>query len=386
MVSYDSTSPTDVKEEFINANTSEQANSRTTELDVVDDLVISKLTKSELQSTKPKTRAEKEVIRKRKYHQRKKNELTSLRELVYALSSQLEALQQLSNDSNWRDIALRQRFQRQTVEAEQMQLFASAKMQAMFIDKLCEQLPRIMKSRLMIEDPHCSAKHYQLFDNKYQFRSHVESVKACYTKVDDILCEFNNSQNGVTSSICYREKDGEVKYFQHLNRFIQPYNYEKTHQTMWKLAKLLHRQQDRQDFDDLGSPGDTVVIKFRLVRTLKSGVPVSVQQRYVHRRFMEINRTVLIWKTLSEGEGAFTGMHAEETGWVCLQPATEENSTLVRVCVRQAPMRYGNLSSNESTFYEFHQVLQSSVGEDMLEISTALDRMLLDDTLEGIDI
>eukprot|EP00644_Phytophthora_capsici_P016886 jgi/Phyca11/125660/e_gw1.59.249.1 len=166
-------------------------------------------------------------------------------------------------------------------------------------------------------------------------------------------------RDGVTSSTHCKES-GEVEYFQHLNQFTEPYSYNQTRGTWWKLAKLQHRQQDRQDFNGLG-----------------------LLQRYVHQRFMEDSRTVFVWKTQSEGEGLFKGMKSEETGWVCLQPSMEDGSTLVRVCVRQAPLDAG---SSDSIAGQFDKVLQSSVSEDMREISAALDRMLLDETLEGIKI
>ncbi|GMF24362.1 unnamed protein product [Phytophthora lilii] len=352
------------------------------------------ITKFETPPAGHKTRAEKEVIQKRKYHQRLKNERDRLRQMVSELSHKLQKLQQGSNsispmisaNSAWRQIALHQRDQRAQSEKEQIRLFAEAKTQARYIQKLCQQLPGDSGSTKMLA-PAASTRPYNPAFDHSKYLAHIQRVNACHAEVDEILREFDESSvgDGVKSSLRRRRTDGEVEFFQHLNKFTEPYNYEQTHRTMWKLARLHHRQQDRQDFEGLGDPNDTVVIRFRLVRTLTSGSTVSVLQRYVHRRFVENNRTVLVWKTLSEGEDAFHGMHSEETGWVCLQPSTEDGATLVRICVRQAPMRFG-LNYGESFTREFQEVLQTSVGEDMVEISSALDKMLLDDTLEGIDI
>ncbi|ETL34826.1 hypothetical protein L916_12989 [Phytophthora nicotianae] len=370
--------------------TSELAQVLSQDADVETDIVM-----FELQASKPKTRAEKEAIRKRKYHHRLRNERESLRQLVSELSAQLQELRLsrglctsqeditvLVNAKNWKEVALLRRQLRQRSETEQMQLFTAAKLQAMYINKLCAQLPGNSSRRLQTETD--TRPMNPPFDYT-KYRALVQRVNSCYADVDNVLQEFTE-QYGVMSSLHYRDKDGSIEYFQHLHQFSVPYNYEQTRRTMWKLSNLFHRQQDRQVIEGLGSPDDTVVLRFRLVRPLTSGVIVSVLQRYVVRRYNECNRTVIVWKTLSEGENGFAGLQAEETGWLCLQPSTEEGSTLARICVRQAPTSFCIPMTCESISCEFAQVLRNSVGEDMLEISTALDRMLLDDTLEGIDI
>ncbi|EGZ09039.1 hypothetical protein PHYSODRAFT_365128, partial [Phytophthora sojae] len=326
---------------------------------------------------------EKEMIRKRQYHRRLKSERDTLRRMVDELSRQLQELQHVSGgatetfaNSTWRNIAMLQRDQRVQSETEQMRLFTAAKMQALYIKKLCEQLPNTLpQSNAWSVSPRPTGAPF----DESVYHTLLNKVNACYTQIDDVLGEFD--RDGVTTSVHRSQFNGEVQYFQHLNQFTEPYGYEHTHRTMWNLAKLFHRQQDRRDFYGVGDPNDTVVVRFRLLRTLANGATVSVLQRYVHRRFQGNKRTILVWKTLSEGEGVFRGIQSEETGWVCLQPATEEDSTLVRVCVRQAPMRFQAPDRCDSATGEFHQVLQNSVSEDMQEISAALDKMLLDDTL-----
>ncbi|KAL3670938.1 hypothetical protein V7S43_004123 [Phytophthora oleae] len=393
---------------------SKEQHAKAEELPIPDALVASEFTqllledskhgasdaKNECSPPKRTTRAEREVIRKRKYHQRLRNERESLRQMANQLSSQLQQLKYAKEKQtigfgvrpnvNWKDLALHHKLERQRVETEQRKLFAAAKMQVIYIGKLCEQLPDRNMVSLMIRATTNSAVPRPinpLFDyNRYC--ALVQKVNVCYAQVDDVMQAFkvNNTRDGVISSMHYSEETGEREYFQHLNQFTEPYNYQQTRGTWWKLAMLEHRQQDRQEVHGLGSPDDTVAITFRLVRTLPRGETVSVLQRYVHRRFIEDSRTVFTWKTQSEGEGVFKGMKSEETGWVCLQPSTEDGSTFVRVCVRQAPLHFGVSISLESVARDFDKVLQSSVREDMLEISAALDRMLLDDTLEGINI
>ncbi|GMF55910.1 unnamed protein product [Phytophthora fragariaefolia] len=361
---------------------------------VTPDTSTSSSVKSETQlAATGKTRREKEKIRKRVYHQRLKSEREILRKMVSDLSRQLEGLQNADNirlvakegmvNSTWRDVALKQRGRRVQAETEQMQLFAMAKKQASIIKSLCEKLP----SGELLSPGHVwgasPSINRPLFDES-MYDSLIAGANACYAQIDEVLLKFY--QDGVTTSEHRNPYTGEIEYFQHLNQFTEPYDYEPTNQTMWRLANLLHREQDRQEFHELGNENDTIVIRFRLLRTLTSGARVSVLQRYVQRRFQEARRTILVWKTLSEGEGVFHGINSEETGWLCLQPSNKEDSTLVRVCVRQVPLSYQTPRRCDSKAVAFHKVMQTSVSEDMQEISSALDKMLLDETLEGIDI
>ncbi|KAK1929545.1 Leishmanolysin-like peptidase [Phytophthora citrophthora] len=335
----------------------------------MDNQLGASVVKNEDLPPKPTTRAEREVIRKRKYHQRLRNERESLRQTVNELSLQLQQLKQKPTGINWEDFALQQKLQLQKVEMEHKKLFAATKMQALYIGKLCEQLPDRNVANLLIRATANRAvpRPVNPYFDYANYCALAQTVNACYVKVDDVMREFtlNSMRDGVTSSMHYCEESGEVEYFQHLNQFTEPYSYKQTRGTWWKLAKLLHRQHDRQDLDGLGSPNDTVALRFRLVRTLRHGETVSVLQRYVHQRFMEDSRTIFVWKTQSEGEDVFKGMKCEETGWVCLQPSMEDDSTLVRVCVRQAPLHVGSCISLEETAREFDDVLQSSVREDM---------------------
>jgi hypothetical protein len=118
------------------------------------------------QPSKPQGRAEKEALRKRKYHQRMKKERDGLRELAGELSEHLEELQGSSPakrtivNSAWRDCAVRLREERRRAEAEQIQLLATAKAQASFIQSLCENLPGDSEATV--------------------FRSQLRRVEACY--------------------------------------------------------------------------------------------------------------------------------------------------------------------------------------------------------------
>ncbi|KAF4027992.1 hypothetical protein GN244_ATG20353 [Phytophthora infestans] len=134
-----------------------------------------------------------------------------------------------------------------------------------------------------------------------------------------------------------------------------------------------HHQRDRKDYDGVEDSDSTVALKYRVIRTLASGTTVSVVQRLVGRRFIEQNRVVGIWKTYTEGEGAFRGMHSTQTGWSCLRPMPDGSGTVGEVCVRQNPVLF---NASPSAAREFYRFLQASLDEDKHETLTVIHKSL----------
>ncbi|CAI5725421.1 unnamed protein product [Peronospora destructor] len=352
--------------------------------------------KREVLGLKVQSRREKEVIRKRIYHLKVKDERNRLRRRVDELSRQLEELKQgkptsLSDNlivfhSVWKDFAIDEREKLLQSEAEQLQLLAAVEAKAFCIEEVREQLARNKKTEtLAITNPTQPDPRTNPPFDYTMFRGHLRRAHESYAIVDEIF-DFNSIPEGLHISVKRREMDGEIEYFEHRNKFTLPFRYKHTERTFWKLAKLHHRQQDRVDFGEVADPNDTIVVRFRLVQTLTCGATVSVLQRHVGCRFVEDNRTVHVWKTHSEGEGLFRGMHSDETGWVCFQSSLDEETIEVTICVRQAPIKLIISNANDERSEEFHEILQRSVNDDMAEITSELDRLLLEESLAGIEI
>lgn len=309
------------------------------------------------------------------------------------LSKQLEELKHSDNsgllaarDSIWRKNALQQRHELHRAQAEQSQLLTAAKSQAAYIKTMCKQLPELKDESS--PDPQIKVmlrgRNYPPFDAA-MYRGHVQRVIESYARVDEVFQGFSTMEERVFNSVKRRESDGDVEYLQHLNKFTQPFSFEKTHKTLWEICQLKHRQHDRNEYKGLSDPKNSIVLRFRLIPELTTGELASVLQRYVMRRYEEENRVVLVWKNHSEGEGVLSGMHSDETGWIYLQPGLEEDSTEIGVCIRQVPMQF-SVSTSGDIAQEFRRVLQNYVHEDMLAITRALDRMLLEETLKDINV
>ncbi|KAG2909261.1 hypothetical protein PC116_g22490 [Phytophthora cactorum] len=344
-----------------------------------------------------KSRREKEVIRKRIYHQKVKDERNTLRKTVEDLTLKLEELKQGKQstslgflDSVWKDLAAEEREKLLKSEAEQRQLLAAAEAKACCIMELCKQVPasvaQSISSPTTVDSDVASPVLPTIPPFDYtMYRGHLRRVHESYALTDSVLdCEA--MAEGVITSSKRRDIDNEVEYFERRQKFSEPFSYAHTQRTMWKLWKLYHRQQNREDFGQVAGSDDISVVRYRVLQTLATGSTVSVLKRYVARRFVEENRTVIVCKTHTEGEGVFRGMHSDETGWIRIQPTADEDVTEVLACIRQVPVSFGISTSTEVQVDEFHQILQSSIHEDMIEVTSALEKLLLEDTLAGRDI
>ncbi|CEG45700.1 uncharacterized protein PHALS_01981 [Plasmopara halstedii] len=354
-----------------------------------------KLHRREQRTTCGKSRSEKEALRKRIYHQKIKDERNTLRKTVHDLTLKLEELKQRKVTNNfglkhtiWQGVAVEEREKLLRSKAEQKQLLAVAKSKASCIMELCKHVAGPVRTEISLHGSIASKSTNVVnlpaippFDYT-MFRGHLRRVHEEYTQTDSVL-NFEDMADGVVTICKRRDSDNEIEYFERRQKFSEPFSYARTQQTMWKLGKLYHRQQNREDFGEVAGSDDISVIRYRVLRTLPTGLTVSIIKRYVARRFVENKRTVYVWKTHSEGEGVFCGMHSDETGWIRIQPGVDENVTDVLSCVRQVPLQFGI-----STFQvkDFHDLLQSSVHEDMTEILNSLNKELLEDTLAGIDI
>lgn len=304
-------------------------------------------------------RREKETLRRKKRRQRAKNERENLRLTVCELTKQVhkvrltrKAESRLNSrpiNSFSKHVVDWQRQARLRAEAEQQRLIAAAQVQASYIQHL----------RSLVHGHGCaptddgvgSIIHERTAPDHTLSRllepseatlcmALLRETNTFYTRIDEEHrgCGITELPDGVANSVQRRMSDGEVAYYQHLDKGTVPFSCEQTQQAMWKLANFRHRQKDLHDFECLAYSNDTTICNFRLVRELVTGSKVSVRQRFVGRRYGENNRMVYIWKIYSEVEGLFSGMQSDETGWCIIRSSSDSLSSKMEVCARQVPV------------------------------------------------
>ncbi|KAK1946663.1 hypothetical protein P3T76_002215 [Phytophthora citrophthora] len=162
-------------------------------------------------------------------------------------------------------------------------------------------------------------------------------------------------------------------------KYLAPINFERSRDYMWYVAQLQHRQDDREHYASLKNSENTAAFKFRIATTLNSGRNGSMLLHAVARRYLEADKMVMVWKTFIEGEGMFTGMHADECGWCVLTPTstTSEPNTLMRTIMRHVPMQFNVTSTKEPVAEQFKDLLLTAGSEDTIEIGNKLSKLQL---------
>ncbi|GMF24361.1 unnamed protein product [Phytophthora lilii] len=289
-----------------------------------------------------------------------------------------------------RALALVQRDHLRRSKEDQTNLVAAVSNQAAYLSILRGLFPASDSITMKHETSFSIASSLQvnMKANRVLFGEHLRQVIAAHDQVDDVFREYDvlAMPDGMACSMRTPYTTGGTEYFQHFNKFSQPFSVKQTQQAWWRLASLSGVIENRENYDDIADPNDTVILRVRLVRKLVTGAEISIIQRYICRRVVEENRALLTWKTFSEGEGIFAGMQLEETGWACLQPSMDGDSTVIGVCVRQSPMRFGNLRVQQTENQEFCDFMHNLVKENAQLMTNLISKTLMDDTLADIDI
>ncbi|KAG6949466.1 hypothetical protein JG688_00014615 [Phytophthora aleatoria] len=325
---------------------------------------------------KQSRKREREKTRQRRYRQRIRDSRDELQRQVDELSKELLQLNkvavmrkemQMSTDilkttSPWVSETVRQREQRALSEAEQKRLIAAVNYQASYI----EGLRQVVGDRLNGNGvPFGTGNSFHRYTNVPTLHSMTSALYATYLQ----QLEGSYAHEKPTA--------GEVAYFQHVNKVVLPYSFHKVCEAIWTAT----HEQDEPAFGGYEMAlDDDVFIKSRVLTSLNVG---TLAQRFVSRCYKEENRLVLVWKMSSEGEGDFRGLHAEETAWMSVRGTP--TGVMMEVCVQQVPMRFNEGASHEPATAMFHNVLHESLEADKNEMSRNLERLLLDDVLNGIE-
>ncbi|GMF12971.1 unnamed protein product [Phytophthora lilii] len=321
------------------------------------------------------------------YRERRRLEKEHLKQQVAELSTQVGELQKTKKSeaaAAWEMIAKRQLHARASAEAEQRRLLSAIGFRAKLIGELHSVVRnRISTNALDRVDPGETAYHrnrMRLEASDVNFlREYMQEIDTYYAQTDKVLrtCDLD-STNVAWSDSRQRWKEGkETGQFVYVDKYVIPFSFKHTCKVLWRAVQLHHRQEDRQHFYEVGDHENMSAFKLRITKRLHSGRTVSVLQLAVARRYVEADRMVIVWRSFTEGETVFAGMHADECGW-CVSTASSNAlnpSTLLRTAIRHTPLHFS--SNNEPTVAQFTGFLIDTGMEDTVAIGNRLQKLLL---------
>ncbi|KAG1712548.1 hypothetical protein DVH05_000290 [Phytophthora capsici] len=185
--------------------------------------------------------------------------------------------------------------------------------------------------------------------------------------------------SGLTDLPYKYKPNGDIQYFQQWDRAQLPSSFEDSSRVMWELVLWPHRQIAREVYHSVPDPENTVALQFRVQKTSAGGKVRSIMKHLVCRRFVESDRVVIVWRIFSEGEGDFSGLDVDETGWSSIRPVRDDSQykTLMEFHSRQVPVPYLTANANNSIGKEFLDMMQDVVEEDRQETAQLMGKLLL---------
>lgn len=337
-------------------------------------------TAAKMEQEKAKTRA-----RRKAYVERQKLEREALKCQVQELTAELEREKTRAihapTISAWKTFAVLQQQVRKNVETQQRRLCTKIVARAALIrefrefghERLVSESEEMNRPKRIQLEP-CDAEIYKVY---------VETLDGHYAQTDDVLqgCELNSTDKDSSDSKQTWTRNTESRHFQFTDKHVVPFEFQGTCQSRWLVAHMLHRQEDRELYHKLDESERTVAIKFRITSRLESDKLASVLQRIAIRRYEQDERMVIVWRAFMQGEGLFTGMHAEETGWgvATAFAGASKASTMLRTCIRSVPMHFSTVATHEPVAKQFTGVVLESGTVNNVEITNALENLLLKD-------
>ncbi|KAG7383902.1 hypothetical protein PHYBOEH_009729 [Phytophthora boehmeriae] len=354
-----------------------------------------------LADKKREIRKQQAAKRRNKYRNKLRNERQMLEEQEILLTDELAKLQHTRKKIKslrekdaavpaWRAIATRQMEGRLVAEAQQQRLQSAVEHR----DNLISELGAMVQQRLYgstgaICDGERVKSDVQIVpEDIVLLDEYLQSMDAIYSQTDEVFraCGVDKAPQYSFKEGPQRKVDGDVEYFDNLDVLLIPYSFEQTCSAMWQSMLFVHRQRSRQQYSGVTDPENTIAVKFRIPCPRESGEPVNMLILLVTRRYVEADRMVLVWRALSEGEGDFTGMHSDETGWCVTRAVNAEAGdivvmpTVMQTFVRFIPMSVGVMSRCEYDVNQFTKLVVLSGEEDGVEVARMMESLLLDDT------
>ncbi|RLN96764.1 hypothetical protein BBJ28_00014669 [Nothophytophthora sp. Chile5] len=289
--------------------------------------------------------------------------------------------------SVWQTIAMQQRDVRLASEAQQRQLQTSVGVRAALIEELGGLVRKRLNGGELVENLGLDNASYRQKRVQLEptdtaiFETYLCGLNSAYAETDEVFraCGMDAMPDDAVNSKQRWEPDVKVGCFQSAMKQMMPFNFKQTCQSLWQLAYLLHRQEDRELYYGLGDPDNTVAFKFRITSRQTSGRIVSVVQRTVVRRFVASDRMVITWRSFTEGEGLFAGMHYDETGWCAVKPSATPLAAgaTIETYIRIAPMHFDCMAPPGPAVEQFTDLVLHAETEDTTVVMEQLEKLLL---------
>ncbi|KAG6618532.1 uncharacterized protein IUM83_01336 [Phytophthora cinnamomi] len=338
-----------------------------------------------------------DAIRRSTYRKKQKEQKNALHTQVEELSLRLAELQTkkaasqerqgagFAHTAVWKALANRHLQGRLIAEEQQRRLREAVEKRAALIQdlglilrkRISEEQPE--DARLVAKRPRTESPDMALYE------TYINELDEVYARTDKVFEETAADREAfeVDDSLGLCNTQRVVKdsaYHELVGKSTTPFSYDRVHEYVSRVSCMENRP-GREVIVGSRIPENTTIVKARVNMPGSAG---SIVQHSIVRKYYEANRVVVVWRKFTEGEGAFTGMHSDETGWNIVRPSPSciggGASTLLESVTRFVPINFSSAASG-ATLKQFADTIIKAGEEDCQVCMQLLEQMLLDDAL-----
>lgn len=354
------------------------------------------------------------VKRRRAHRERVKHQLHELRKQMVELSAHLQELQATHGDRVndratrlriWKSIASRQEEARSAAVAQNRKLRAQVlhrqtQLRSLFnvLEKRSGCVDRAGGEKPWLHSENPTSGGLEPADSSL-FDAFLGELDAAYAQTDEMLRSSGIARlsDQTSSQKVTRKWDTERggMLFELVDSRVLPFSFVQTRSVLWQSIVRVHCRNPQEIYSRVSDPDNTIAVKCSVdcqVRSKNVTAPLVVY--LVLRRYTESDRTVLVWRALSEGRGDVSGLYSDETGWTVLRPKTGssvagDGATTMETCTRFEPICSNASgasgaaisSSGVSDTDLFTSLLVNTVDQDNQDITHLMADLILKDLL-----
>ncbi|ETK81405.1 hypothetical protein F441_13349 [Phytophthora nicotianae CJ01A1] len=343
------------------------------------------------------TRRAKEASRRQEYRKRQRDERSKLLDEVDQLSITLRKLMKTAQNTTgrydwatrpnrvWKNVAVAELEARERAQAENQRLVDAIKARA----KLINDLSRVTRKQIARAPRPSKATRSRPCDSPL-CAAFLRDLEVNYAQTDRVFedIDFVSSTQGSWQSAHNDRDNDSAKHFFRSTKMLIPSTFESTCQEMWNIAELHAQAEDAQAYNAGKDAKNTIAVRYRISKTQTSGQTASVRPLLVLRRFAGLDKMVLVWKVLAEGEGILRGIRADESGWCRLRPSgnTTNRGTWMELYGCRTILHYVDGQLDTPTVNLFNEILHCNMvkKQDEERIVEGLQKIVLEKKLYGL--
>ncbi|KAE9277045.1 hypothetical protein PR003_g28893 [Phytophthora rubi] len=338
-----------------------------------------------------------DTTRRCTYRQKQKAQKDVLYRQVDELTSQLSVLQKrketaeaskgtwLGHAAVWKVLADRHMKARVLAEEQRRRLCKAVERRSALIQNLGVLLRKRIGEEQPEEAAYAGKKPRTESPDVLLYEAFINELAEVYARTDSIFKEttmeidvdsqafFNLSQPTKT----------DARYHELVGALTTPFAFERVRVLLYKVWWSLDNYRGYETIEGSWIPDDTYITKI----CIDGPGGNLLVQHCITRQYGEADRVVFVWRKFTEGQGAYAGMHADETGWAIVRPSPScgqgNAGTVMESVTRFVPINFSSApASSCSTAVKQFTDTVIKIGEDICQRSLQkLEEKLLDDTL-----